>query len=179
MSVAPTSPSSRRRPWFHSVIYRPFTVSTALGFYQRHRQGKREIGAFQTRIGTDSALERRRFELWVPSPERWRKNPRHPVEPAGCGGPGTSAGPCDLDRWSTLRRAQGRSGRRLGQGVPPTCARERLRHLSIWLIEIWLYNIPLRSTPRHQGRPRRRAFASLIGLSPLEYLLLQKEPGDD
>ena len=43
MSVAPTSPSSRRRPWFHSVIYRPFTVSTALGFYQRHRQGKREI----------------------------------------------------------------------------------------------------------------------------------------
>ena len=43
MSVAPTSPSSPRRPWFHSVIYRPFTVSTALGFYQRHRQGKREI----------------------------------------------------------------------------------------------------------------------------------------
>src|SRR5215831_12764144 len=45
MSVAPTSPSSPRRPWFHSVIYRPFTVSTALGFYQRHRQGKREITA--------------------------------------------------------------------------------------------------------------------------------------
>jgi hypothetical protein len=43
MSVAPTSPSSRRRPWFHSVIYRPLTVSTALGFYERHRQGKREI----------------------------------------------------------------------------------------------------------------------------------------
>jgi len=25
------------------VIYGPFTVSTALGCYQRHRQGKREI----------------------------------------------------------------------------------------------------------------------------------------
>jgi hypothetical protein len=43
MSVTTTSPSYRRRPWFHSVIYRPFKVSTALAFYQRHRQGKREI----------------------------------------------------------------------------------------------------------------------------------------
>jgi len=25
------------------VIYRPLTVSTALGFYERHRQGKHEI----------------------------------------------------------------------------------------------------------------------------------------
>ena len=41
------SPRPPRHPdeghWFHSVIYRPFTVSTALGFYQRHRQAKREI----------------------------------------------------------------------------------------------------------------------------------------
>src|SRR5262249_41644507 len=29
--------------WFHSVIYKPFTLSTEGGFYQRHRQGKCEI----------------------------------------------------------------------------------------------------------------------------------------
>jgi hypothetical protein len=43
MSVAPELPVTRRRPWFHSEIYDHFTVSTALGFYPRHRQGKREI----------------------------------------------------------------------------------------------------------------------------------------
>ena len=60
MSVAPTSPSSRRRPWFHSVIYRPFTVSTALGFYQRHRQGKREImGLRQSLLGSAKILSNR------------------------------------------------------------------------------------------------------------------------
>jgi len=62
MSVTPTSPSYRRRPWFHLVIYRPLTVSTALAFYQRHGQGKREIMGL---IAVAVRVSQDRTNAWV------------------------------------------------------------------------------------------------------------------
>ena len=56
---------------------------------------------------------------------------------------------------------------------------ESLLQLSIWLSHIEMCSWRPRFGPHLDIRvgPRRGAVAGLIGLSPLEYLALQKEPG--